>query len=317
MTRCDKYLENLSAYLDGEMPDDSVKDIEEHLRECEKCSEELIILKTIISAMNELEEELPDGFEASLHKRLEEAAAKPDVKSKPGRVRLIAQIAAGFVVVVCLGFAIRAGFVGKGGNTAAPADDMYMSATQSIAEVKGFGAAGGASSAKRAVPEASGSADGAAYSDKPETEYFALTDSAVSDEKPFDSTMEIQKAQADKDVMITFSEDALSSKKEGQDTLVIITADDAESALEKIIEIETGINRNEQFSNVADLNKTLSAVNTGIVSGNRVEVKLLYSDNETWQLFLTEVQANFSEVQIESVPKSEDVEYIRVEIIEQ
>jgi anti-sigma factor RsiW len=64
MNRCDEYLENLSAYLDSELPENSIKDIEEHLNKCEKCSEELSILKTIVSALNELEEELPDGFES-------------------------------------------------------------------------------------------------------------------------------------------------------------------------------------------------------------------------------------------------------------
>ena len=41
-----------------------------------------------------------------------------------------------------------------------------------------------------------------------------------------------------------------------------ITADDAQSVLERIIEIETGLNQDEQHSNIAGLNKMLNAVNT-------------------------------------------------------
>ena len=317
MTRCDKYLENLSAYLDGELSVDNVKEIEEHSSECESCSEELSVLKTIISALHELEEELPAGFETSLHRRLEEAAAKPGVKIRTGKVRLFAQIAAGFVVVVCLGLAIRAGLMGTGRKTASPAADM--SSAQSVIEDRGLGAASGTASTKRAIPEISGRSDGAAYDDRSEMEYYALEDSAENQEVVPADAMVIQKAQVNYDVLIAFSEaeGSYALKQEGQDTLVKITADDAQIALEKIIEIESEINQEEQYSNAAGLNETLNAVEAGIVSGDRIEVKLLYSDDETWNEFLTEVQANFSEVLIEFAPKAEDVEYIRVEIIKQ
>ena len=96
-----------------------------------------------------------------------------------------------------------------------------------------------------------------------------------------------------------------------------ITADDAQSVLERIIEIETGLNQDEQHSNIAGLNKMLNAVNTETYGGNQIEVKLLYINDETWNEFLTKMQVIFPEVYIESAPKAEDIEYIRVEIIEE
>ena len=318
MNRCDEYLQNLSAYLDGEMPQNSIKDIEEHLQECEKCSEELSMLKTIISALNELEEELPDGFETSLHKRLEEAGAKSGVKTQFGKVRLFAQIAAGFVIVLCLGFAIRAGLMGMGGKTAAPAADMAsMSTAQSAAEEK-IDAAGAMSA--RSVTGTSRVMDGAGDGGAAESEMkiYYTDDSEVKKEIASESMADIQQAETDNDLMIAYSMAAPNAMKiEGQDTLVKITADDAQIVIEKIIDIESELNQDEQFSNMSGLNKTLNTVNTGTYSGNQIEVKLLYLSDETWNAFLAEMQAAFPEVYIESVPKAEDVEYIRVEIIEE
>lgn len=317
MNRCDEYLENLSAYLDSELPENSIKDIEEHLNKCEKCSEELSILKTIVSALNELEEELPDGFETSLHKRLEEAGTKSGVKIRFGKVRLFAQIAAGFVIVLCLGFAIRAGLMRTGGKTAAPAADMAsVSSMQSTAE-DGFEAAG-AMSARSVVTGTSRSSNGADDDTGAEVEIYAADKSAKEEEIISESMAEIQKAEDSGEMMIAFSDAApYTFKKDGQDTLVKITADDAQSVLERIIEIETGLNQDEQHSNIAGLNKMLNAVNTETYGGNQIEVKLLYVNDETWNEFLTKMQVVFPEVYIESAPKAEDIEYIRVEIIEE
>ena len=190
-----------------------------------------------------------------------------------------------------------------------------MSSAQSVIEDRGLGAASGTASTKsntkfpgvRTEPHTTTGRNG----------ILSLEDSAENQEVVPADAMKY-KAQVN-DVMIAFSEaeGSYALKQEGQDTLVKITADDAQIALEKIIEIESEINQEEQYSNAAGLNETLNAVDAGIVSGYRIEVKLLYSDDETWNEFLTEVQANFSEVLIEFAPKAEDVEYIRVEIIKQ
>jgi mRNA-degrading endonuclease RelE of RelBE toxin-antitoxin system len=319
MNRCDEYLENLSAYLDSELPENSIKDIEEHLNKCEKCSEELSILKTIVSALNELEEELPDGFETSLHKRLEEAGTKSGVKIRFGKVRLFAQIAAGFVIVLCLGFAIRAGLMRTGGKTAAPAADMATAgAAMQKTDEGGFGTVNGIMSARSMITEDARIPEEASDSAEPEMKYFATDDSAEDKEIASVSMADIQKAQADEDVMIAFSDtSSYALKKDGQDTLVKITADDAQIVLKKIIEIDTVINQEVHYSNIAGLNKALDAVNTETYGGNQIEVKLLYLNDETWNEFLTKMQVVFPEVYIESAPKTEDIEYIRIEIIEE
>jgi mRNA-degrading endonuclease RelE of RelBE toxin-antitoxin system len=312
-------LKNLSAYLDGEIPENSIKDIEEHLRNCEKCSEELSMLKTIISALNELEEELPDGFETSLHRRLEEAGVKSGIKARSSKVRLFAQIAAGFVIVLCVGFAIRAGLIGTGSKTAAPAAEMAAAgAAMQKTDEGGFGTVNGIMSARSMITEEARIPEEASDSAEPEMKYFATDDSAEDKEIASMSMADIQKAQAEEDVMIAFSDGAsYTLKKEGRDTLVKVTADDAQIVLKKIIEIDKVINQEVQYSNIAGLNKALGDVNTETFAGNQIEVKLLYMDDETWYEFLAKMQEVFPEMDVESAPKTEDIEYIRVTIEEE
>lgn len=312
MKRCDEYFENLSAYLDGEMPENSIKDIEEHLSKCENCSEELSMLKTIISALNELEEELPDGFETSLHKRLAEAGAKSGVKIKSGKVRLFSQIAAGFVIILCVGFAIKAGLMRAGTKSAAPSSGMPSMSVMQSTPSEGFDAAV-AMHERIADAEIYESPD-AVYGDY-EAGAFRVDGSIDRNGASPGNVTGIQGAQVDQDMTVPCTDAApYAEKEEGRDTLVTITSDDAQIVLEKIIEIESKINQAEQFSNIAGLNRTLDAVNAETYASNKIEVKLFYYNNITWHEFLTEVKANFPEVHIEFAPKTEDVEYIRITI---
>ena len=73
MNRCDYCLENLSAYLDRELSEHEMKAIEMHLEQCDSCTLEFNILKTIVSTCSELLEELPEGYSSSLHTKLEKA----------------------------------------------------------------------------------------------------------------------------------------------------------------------------------------------------------------------------------------------------
>ena len=66
MNRCDEYLDLLSSYLDGELPEDERKSVEQHLNECKACAAEYELLKQIVSTCSELEEDLPENFDASL-----------------------------------------------------------------------------------------------------------------------------------------------------------------------------------------------------------------------------------------------------------
>jgi hypothetical protein len=173
-------------------------------------------------------------------------------------------------------------------------------------------------SARSVVTGTSRSSNGADDDTGAEVEIYAADKSAKEEEIISESMAEIQKAEDSGEMMIAFSDaSSYALKKDGQDTLVRITADDAQSVLERIIEIETGLNQDEQHSNIAGLNKMLNAVNTETYGGNQIEVKLLYVNDETWNEFLTKMQVVFPEVYIESAPKAEDIEYIRVEIIEE
>lgn len=74
---CNQYRELLSPYLDGVLQQSQSQDLENHLRYCSSCREELEALRqtvNILQAWSEEELELPSGFEERLRLRLEKAS---------------------------------------------------------------------------------------------------------------------------------------------------------------------------------------------------------------------------------------------------
>jgi len=75
--KCDQCQELLSPYLDGALTETLRKELENHLRGCSFCREELEALRRtveLLHAWSEEEMELPEGFEERLRSRLTEAS---------------------------------------------------------------------------------------------------------------------------------------------------------------------------------------------------------------------------------------------------
>jgi len=308
MNRCEYCLENLSAYMDRELPEHEMKEIEEHLMKCASCSREFEILKTIVSACGELEEELPEGFISSLHERLEDA--RNDVfarKNKTGRIKLLTQIAAGFVIVVTLGFAMRFGLFdnklilgNKTTSDAAPLaganPTVHFSASRksdNMLIMSGINSSGEAEEA---------------------------SEPAERDEKADDNRTEIQTAKQkdakspdDSGIELHFAEDiqrTTESEEYDYDTEIIIVVDDIDKAIDSIMAIDKKIGNNNDY--LRDYVRTFS----DIEQTDSVELKLVYTSAEAQQIFLKEIKTAFTNIQVETAlsenEKEDRNEYIKV-----
>jgi anti-sigma factor RsiW len=96
--KCSRIKKKLSAYLDGEMPEQESKIISEHLQHCEGCRAELAELSTVTDAISTIEGiEVPAYFMTRLRQHVrEQAKPVPFVQ----RIRSLALTAATTVGVV-------------------------------------------------------------------------------------------------------------------------------------------------------------------------------------------------------------------------
>jgi hypothetical protein len=105
--KCNQYRELLSPYLDGVLPADQQRSLENHLQQCSSCQEELEALRRTVSLLqtwSEAELELPAGFEARLHSRLE-ATCRPWYRQLPKGWLSLAAAAAVMVAVALTAYA--------------------------------------------------------------------------------------------------------------------------------------------------------------------------------------------------------------------
>ena len=120
MSRCDKYMEMVSLYIDGELPEGEVPELMEHLAECDDCRKYYEAFSQISGAMQEVP--APEGFTASVMEAVRsEARAKEAPAAKPRRRVRIARYAA---LAACLALVIAAGvkIASPASNDAAPAE---------------------------------------------------------------------------------------------------------------------------------------------------------------------------------------------------
>lgn len=291
MNRCEYYLENLSYYLDGEMSESEMKDIEEHLKVCDSCAREFNILKTIVSTCSELEEELPDGFGSSLHTRLEKA--REDMlaaRNRTGKIKLFTQIAAGFVIVVTLGFAIRSGFFGNrllsGNGTTSEVVPMALSpSTTQFSDLKIFG--------NKDIEKEEAAKKGAATE-----ENFAIAQSSEGSDGV--------QVQNDSRVILQFDDAVSKSIGESEDdTEITIVVDDIDKAIESILAIDEKVEKSSK--GMAYLQESAPAIR-GSARNNFVELKLVYTSEEYRQSFLDEMRSAFTDIQVEFIPSGDEKE---------
>jgi len=295
MIKCEQCLETLSAYLDGELPEAEMKKIDTHLKECSACSEELELLKAIVSVCNDLTEELPESFETSLHKRLEKAKEDfQDTKRKALNLRLISQIAAGFIIVITLGIFVRVGIGGV------KTDQSGKTPAQSLKVAEGIDNMNTTlAKSSRNGETARGEYPGTAAA-------TALTPG--TDNQDGETTVEYDKKEI---FTITFAEngDKKLKKVEGQDTQVRIETEDLPDAVKSIMIIEEklGDGSDESKSKLQKLMTDFGGTREG-----PVEMELYYPDDESWHTFLSELQDVFPNMVIESVPAKGEEEQIRI-----
>ena len=113
MSHCDKYIEMASLYIDGELPENEVPELMEHLAGCRDCRRYYEVFSGVSDALGD-EVKAPEGFAAAVMDAVG-AAAAPKKAVKPRRRGLVAKYAA---MAACLALVIAAGV-----RLASPASD--------------------------------------------------------------------------------------------------------------------------------------------------------------------------------------------------
>ena len=107
MHNCEKFEELLTLYIDHELDNTVMKQVEEHLKSCTECNNTFIMLSQIVSTCSHLEEvDPPEDFHQKLHQRLLEekqrATGNKFVLLGNKYLRVASSIAAGLLLVVLL-----------------------------------------------------------------------------------------------------------------------------------------------------------------------------------------------------------------------
>lgn len=107
---CDKALDMISLYIDGQLSAREKKLFEEHIASCSKCKEELEFMQNVINNVNNLDEEkeLPKDFHKNLMVKIDSTnTAKKQIDNKIAKLnrfkKYYTAIAAAFAVVVVFG----------------------------------------------------------------------------------------------------------------------------------------------------------------------------------------------------------------------
>ena len=66
MTGCEKYIQQMNRYLDGDLPASQISDLLEHLESCPSCRNRFDALKIIAFEMRHMQKQPP----ASLHEHI-------------------------------------------------------------------------------------------------------------------------------------------------------------------------------------------------------------------------------------------------------
>ena len=135
---CETVKEMLWAYLEKETTAEEAVKIEEHLKNCAACREELELQKEIMDSLQNIpDEELPDGFHANLMQKLQVEAAPnvvpfPVKKKKAPVYKQWGMIAAAVMVVVAAGG--MNGMLGMRDAQNAAVQEMQKADTVNVAE---------------------------------------------------------------------------------------------------------------------------------------------------------------------------------------
>ena len=135
MSRCDKYLEMISLYVDGELDEDSAAQLREHLDECQECRKYYEAFSIISQNIDETQ--APEGFASEVMGALRESGGRQAVGAAAGnnaRKRKLTRgpIGRAAALAACLALVIAAGVkVALPGaeNNASGGDPVQFAAT--------------------------------------------------------------------------------------------------------------------------------------------------------------------------------------------
>ena len=195
---------------------------------------------------------------------------------------------------------------------------MYKSSESTTEMAAPKAAADNAGSANMAM-SATGSANlrsmAPAAQENPDTDYKAKSSDEVRGQ---DSKVGLSVTEPEESMEIKFSESvaltASMARVEGQDTLVRIRVTDIGKSIDSILAIQEklGDKANDNHLNLQNAKELY-----GGSDGGSVELKLVYSNDQLWQEFLSDMQGIFPDMQVESVPAQEEQEFIRVVVEKQ
>ncbi len=232
---CETVKEMLWAYLEKETTAEEAVKIEEHLKNCAVCREELELQKEIMDSLQNIpDEELPDGFHTELMQKLQ-AEATPNVvpfpvkKKKAPVYKQWGMIAAAVMVVVAAGG--MNGMLGMRDAQNAAVQEMQTADTAEVAEytVEDMAAEEGSNGEqmlkaktaefkKTAAPAAGAAVASAAAEDTAAVYDGVVTEAAQADAESFSMTRSAEVQMTD--AVVLEVADEIQAKTELHDLII-------------------------------------------------------------------------------------------------
>ncbi len=103
---CERFYNMINAYLDGELTEEEIAQAEAHLKACDSCREEVRLAKSMLEAMNGLDDDIqvPLKAQAAWRKAIRKEAASKKTKRW---IRAVSSVAAAFIVLVASTVVLR------------------------------------------------------------------------------------------------------------------------------------------------------------------------------------------------------------------
>lgn len=133
MTGCEKYIQQMNRYLDGDLPASQISDLLEHLESCPSCRNRFDALKIIAFEMRHMQKQPP----ASLHEHIMGAVRRTPQKRSQSYLRAFGMLAACAALLV---LTLQQGFFRTMGAYFFPQDGVYSGGT--MADTTGQAAKG-------------------------------------------------------------------------------------------------------------------------------------------------------------------------------
>ena len=109
MTACERYEQQISALLDGELPEEEQTALRAHLQTCASCAATYRMFSDLSAVMQDLTAEPPADLTDRISRRLRRKRLFPLRRRKPNRRRWKTVVATAACLAVIVGVAVFAG----------------------------------------------------------------------------------------------------------------------------------------------------------------------------------------------------------------